>query len=641
MPARALAALWVLAALWFVPGSLATLEWVDEGHLVYFASRVAAGALLYRDVHHMYGPGTFFLNGALFRLFGPNLLVVRLALVVVKATLAVAVARVAGAAAGALGGLLAWGLLVAVWGAPLWIFATPYASIYQVTLDLLALVALLDLRRRPRMRAFVAGVCLGLAATFKQTAGVLAGGGVIAFLLYEGRDRAAPEAAVRRDPLGSVIRVLLLAGVLAVAARYSASFAERRALLILGTPLAAVLLCAATRAIRRGGGRDDLEAVGWTALGAALAPACYLVYYAVHGAAGALVADTLWGLPQQLSWRVPLPPLDEPTATSAGIVVLVLAAVELVRRGMAVRGTRRLVCWVAAGSALTLVAMAVGPRPVWPRWTWRGAGPLLYWLPSFTVWLAVARLLWRAQPPPVALPTFMAAALLPGLQPAADLPHVLLALPAFLPPLAALAAPYAGRALPARPLAAAAVALVGATLGAPFVEQLVRTIGTSRVPAVPYERATWVRDQAQYAEDARALVAYLERTPQDVRLLVVPSAQMVEFLAGRRSALDAQDFALYAGTYGQVPDETARRLVDQDATIARLEREQVLVVRRRDDPQAMRVFGRVFPKLLEYLERRFRPVAVFGPYQVLAPAPTAIERSALSVDEKPAVQPAR
>jgi Dolichyl-phosphate-mannose-protein mannosyltransferase len=632
MPARALAVLWMLAALWFLPGSLTTIEWVDEGHLVYFASRVAQGALLYRDVHHMYGPGTFFLNGALFRLFGTDLLVVRLALVVVKATLAVAVARVAGSAAGASGGLLAWGLLVAVWGSPLWIFATPYASIYQATFDLLALVALLDRRRRPRLRALMAGICLGLAATFKQTAGVLAGGGVIAFLLYDEPTRATPEAPVRRDPLGTAIRVVLLAAVFAVAARYGASFAERRALLILGTPLAVVLLCAAARVVRRGGGRDDLEAVGWTALGAALAPACYLVYYAAHGAAGALVTDTLWGLPQELSWRAPLAPFDETAATSVGVVVLGLAAVELTRRGVGARGVRRAVCWATAGAALALVAMAVGPGPVWPRWTWPGAAPLLYWLPTITVWLAVARPLWRVEPPAVTLPTFMAAALLLGLQPAADLPHVLLALPAFLPPLAALAALYADRALRAPPLAAAAVALVAAVLGAPFVEQLAGTIGTPRVPAVPYERATWVRDPGPYAEDTRALISYLERTPEDVRLLVVPSAQMVEFLAGRPSAVDREDFALYAGTYGQVPDDTARRLVDEDAAIARLERQRVLVVRRQDDPQAMRVFGRVFPKLLEYLERRFRPVAVFGPYQVLAPAPSEIGRAGLSLE---------
>jgi hypothetical protein len=95
MAARVSVALWLLAAIWFMPGSLATIEWVDEGHLVYFASRVAEGALPYRDFHHVYGPGTFFLNGTLLRLFGPDLLVVRLALVVVKATLSVAVAHVA------------------------------------------------------------------------------------------------------------------------------------------------------------------------------------------------------------------------------------------------------------------------------------------------------------------------------------------------------------------------------------------------------------------------------------------------------------------------------------------------------------------------------------------------------------------
>src|SRR5262245_40636078 len=218
-----LAALWVTAAAWFVPGTLDTLERIDEGHLVYFASRVAEGALPYRDFHHMYGPSVFFLNGALLALAGQDLLAVRIGLIALKATLSVAVARVASGAAGGAAGLLAWFLLLAVWGAPLWIFAAPYAGVYQVTLDLLALVALVSLQDRPRRRALVAGLCLGMAATFKQTSGVLVGVGVMTFLLHEG-SAGGTRRRGGRDPLATAIRLALLAIGLAVIAIYAASF---------------------------------------------------------------------------------------------------------------------------------------------------------------------------------------------------------------------------------------------------------------------------------------------------------------------------------------------------------------------------------------------------------------------------------
>ena len=75
---RIAALLWVAAAGYFLVGIGIGIEGVDEGHLVYLSWRVAEGALPYRDFQHWYGPATFFFNGALFRLFGPDLLVVRL-----------------------------------------------------------------------------------------------------------------------------------------------------------------------------------------------------------------------------------------------------------------------------------------------------------------------------------------------------------------------------------------------------------------------------------------------------------------------------------------------------------------------------------------------------------------------------------
>ena len=96
---------------------------------------------------------------------------------------------------------------------------------------------------------------------------------------------------------------------------------------------------------------------------------------------------------------------------------------------------------------------------------------------------------------------------------------------------------------------------------------------------------------------------------------MLPDKHIIDFLSGRRSALE--DFAIILGTYGHVSPEDARALVDQEAAIALLEREPVLVVSIRDDP-GLAAERRVFPQLLAFVDARFREVARFGPYEVLA-----------------------
>lgn len=620
MRPRLLAALWTIAAAWFVPGTLVTLEGVDEGQLVYFASRVAEGALPYRDFHHMYGPGTFFLNGALLALAGQDLLAVRLVLVVVKATLSVSVAYVASAAGGAGAGLLAWGIVLAVWGAPLWLFATPYASIYQVTFDLLALTALLALQGRSR--ALLTGLCLGIAGTFKQTSGLLAAVGILGFLLYEGCSDRPPHG--RTDPLATAIRLALLGAGLAVTAAYAASFAELRALVILVTPLTLLMAWLGVRIVRTSGRpRDDLVAVAWMILGAVAAPAAYLLYYALRGAAGALVNDALWGLPQKLVLVIPLAPFAGTAAMQSAVVALVLVAVELGRRGWARRGLPRAAYWVAAAATIAALAtIAVTPPTAIPgSWGRPDFSPaLMSWLPVLITWIAVFQFLSAPVVPAAsAAAVFLAGLLLPSLQPIGDLPHILLGLPVFLLPLAALAARYVDRGWPGSRLAAVAVGVLALALVTPFLRASGGTIALLREPARGYERATGVRDSSRSAGDLRALIAYLERTPAETRVLVLPNAPIVHFLAGRRSALDTEDFGVILGTSSQVSDDDARALVDQAAVIARLDREPVLVVRIRDDP-ALAAVRRVFPELVAFVDTRFHEVARFGPYEVLAPS---------------------
>ncbi len=62
----------LVAGAWFWAGTWLTLEWVDQGQIVYGAWRVARGDLPYRDFDHLYGPSLFFLNGELLRWFGED-----------------------------------------------------------------------------------------------------------------------------------------------------------------------------------------------------------------------------------------------------------------------------------------------------------------------------------------------------------------------------------------------------------------------------------------------------------------------------------------------------------------------------------------------------------------------------------------
>ena len=64
------------------------LGWIDSGLVVYGAWRVTNGALPYRDFDHVYGPSLFYVNAALFRMFGTDLSVTVTSILVLKAILA-------------------------------------------------------------------------------------------------------------------------------------------------------------------------------------------------------------------------------------------------------------------------------------------------------------------------------------------------------------------------------------------------------------------------------------------------------------------------------------------------------------------------------------------------------------------------
>src|SRR5919109_2877702 len=78
------------SAVFFV--SISWRKWpeplIDFGEQLYCAWRLSEGAVLYRDVELLYGPFSQYFNAAIFRIFGPGLIVLAIANLVIFAGIA-------------------------------------------------------------------------------------------------------------------------------------------------------------------------------------------------------------------------------------------------------------------------------------------------------------------------------------------------------------------------------------------------------------------------------------------------------------------------------------------------------------------------------------------------------------------------
>jgi hypothetical protein len=169
----------------------------DEGLMLQAAARVADGELPYRDFYANYGPGQYFLLGALDLVFGPSLLAWRAVRVALDATVAALAYALARRDAPEWLALLAW---LAVLGA----MAYPTIPHPNPTALALALGALLLARRS----AAGAGALAGLAVAFRFDLGLAA---VVGAALSSGRRAGQVMAAA------AAVSVVALAPFAAVA----------------------------------------------------------------------------------------------------------------------------------------------------------------------------------------------------------------------------------------------------------------------------------------------------------------------------------------------------------------------------------------------------------------------------------------
>ena len=366
----------------------------DEGVIAYQALRVTQGQVPYANFQTAYPPAVYYLHALLFKLFGPQLAVLRLsgsvACALTAAVLWVAATRVVPAPYAFLPSLL-YVILEDQESRGFVVHTIPYPTRYVEVLWALSLCLTLAHSRQPRrLLVVVLGLATAAIISFKHTAGIYnawaAGLSLILIGWEHGSSTPAPgqvcEPGAGRRFAASLLRAVPLLFLLAVLGALtlllgSLSGTAGALLLVWYLPVAALVLLLAWHLSRRARAAEA-EARRLAALArmgadlcafavAALLPtALWVTYFAVAAGPRLLLQRLVLDGPQVArSYAIAFPPPGV-LAAAAGLIVAVAAGGHaLVRRGsVAGRTAARGLAWTAGvvtGIALVWEGTPLGP----------------------------------------------------------------------------------------------------------------------------------------------------------------------------------------------------------------------------------------------------------------------------------------
>jgi hypothetical protein len=176
----------------------------DEGYLLDGVEKVMEGQVIYRDFHHTYAPGRFYLVAAAFEAFGKSLLVERYIFALLQALKCSLAFLIVWAITGNGFALVAPVLIMMAPG--------PWHKVFFSSLGFLATYAVMISIGRGMRRLVICGAVVGLCAVFRQDSAAFAVLGGFAGLVF---GLAARTTGVRRfaAELGGLLIGLALVGI--------------------------------------------------------------------------------------------------------------------------------------------------------------------------------------------------------------------------------------------------------------------------------------------------------------------------------------------------------------------------------------------------------------------------------------------
>lgn len=609
-----------MGACYFSLGISIPLEWVDEGHIVYPSWRVSQGAIPYRDFGHLYGPSLFWVNGALFRAFGEDLMILRVFILLLKTSSAIFVYNLAARVASQVWALAAFAITLVVWGLPFPIFTTPYASYYGLTLSLAGILVVAALPKRTILACIIAGMCFGLATTFKQTTGIFGAMAVALFLLTESNNEANSSGTAILL-LARAVRYLVLVAAAGTLAAYMTPQEDMWSLLIIFTP-AWIIIARLVHAEYRGNISPASQAQSlacFISLGTGMALPLLLCasYFASLGLFDQLWLNTIAGVPGYMNWYVPLsgPQLLLPWA---GLwLVAVLINVPTIRQSLTV-----IIVLVTVGIVSTTALVIQADFNT--RWWFWSTRELMHLLPALVTFTALA--MWycsnSTEHEPASgevrssrLLMIYASTSLLFLHPSGDIWHVLLCLPVFLPLLARQLYLSASGSKWRTSIAAVGVA----ALLIPGAHDLINESAHKTDNKHTLKRASGIAANDPAARQVARLVRLLEQPAYRERpLFVMSGKQMIYFLAGRTSALEEYELGLYLLKTNVLNKAGYEALLDADAMIERLRETRALVIEDSQD-HSSKLFRDALPEVAQFIEENYAPAEWKGRFGLRAP----------------------